>query len=198
MKSKLLLRHFLVLFSLVFVVFSTNAQVFWDTLPYKAYSDYKLQNLDKTIITSGILYDRVFPVADIERFKQQDQFTDTTGPRHWVQAYYELYNAAYNNAGWLSPDALDSRLDTNAFVNAIPIGLLNFKYNVMDTNAYVDNLIDTLANGQFVDVSGRSRTPYFNYNTFIASPIISDNTVFVEGQKYTFYLDPKFFYKTIT
>lgn len=67
------------MFFLLLITFSIKAQTTWDTLPYKAYTDYKLQNLDKTIISSGILYDRVFPVADIERFKQQDQFTDTTG-----------------------------------------------------------------------------------------------------------------------
>ena len=165
----------------------------WDTMPYKAYSDFKLQNLNKTIISSGILYDRVFPVADIEMFKQLDQVTDTTGPRHFLQAYYELYEAAYNNNGWLSPDDLEENLITNAHVNAIPIGILNYKYNVMDSNAYVDNLIDTLLNGQFVDEAGRPRSPYFNYSTFIASPIISDEAVFVEDEVYTFYLDEQFF-----
>ena len=193
MKRKISLKHFFALFLLSATTLFAKGQVIWDTLPYKAFSDYKLQNLNKSIITSGILYDRVFPVADIERFKQQDQFTDTTGPRHWLQAYYELYNASYNNSAWLSPDALEARLDTNALVNAIPIGVLNYKYNVLDTNAYVDDLVDTLSNGQFVDVTGRPRSPYFNRSTFIASPIISDGAVFVEGQKYTFYLDPKFF-----
>src|SRR5690606_28049620 len=86
----------------------------------------------------------------------------------------------YNNTGWLSPDALEAKLDTNSYVNAIPIGLLNYKYNVMDSNAYVDNLVDTVSNGQFVDVTGRPRTPYFNYSTFLASPIVSEETVFVE------------------
>src|SRR5690606_41885746 len=37
------------------------------------------------------------------------------------------------------------------------------------------------------------RTPYFNYSTFIASPIVSEETVFVEDQEYTFYLDEKYF-----
>lgn len=57
----------------------------------------------------------------------------------------------------------------------------------------MDNLIDTLPNGQFVDVAGRPRSPYFNEGTFIAAPLISDNEVFEEDQEYTFYLDPQFF-----
>lgn len=194
MKYKILLRHFFATGIFLLCVLFSKAQVIWDTLPYKQYSDFKLQNLDKSIITSGILYDRMMPIADIERYKQQDQFTDTTGPRHWAQAYYELYNSAYNTSGWITPQALDAALDINPNLdNGIPIGILNFKYNLMDSNAYVDNLIDTLPNGQFVDVAGRPRSPYFNYSTFLASPLISDDEVFVEDQEYTFYLDPQFF-----
>ena len=147
MKYKILLRHFFATGIFLLCVLFSKAQVIWDTLPYKQYSDFKLQNLDKSIITSGILYDRMMPIADIERYKQQDQFTDTTGPRHWAQAYYELYNSAYNTSGWITPQALDAALDINPNLdNGIPIGILNFKYNLMDSNAYVDNLIDTLPN----------------------------------------------------
>lgn len=96
MKSQIFPKYFFALCFSLLVAFTVNSQVTWDTFPYKTYADFKLQNLDKTIITSGILYDRVFPVADIERFRQQDQFTDTTGPRHRVQSCYESYNAAYN------------------------------------------------------------------------------------------------------
>ena len=131
MRTKNLLRHCLAVSLYLFLFSSAMGQSGWDTLPYKQFADFTLQQLNKTYINSGILYDRVFPVADIERFKQQNQTTDTSGPRHWIQAYYELYNAAYNNAGWLAPDVLDKKLDTNAFVNAVPIGLLNFKYTMI-------------------------------------------------------------------
>lgn len=96
MKTKNLLKYVLALMLHIFVLSTVMGQSSWDTLPYKQFADYKLQQLNKSFINSGILYDRVFPVADIERFKQQNQTTDTSGPRHWIQAYYELYNAAYN------------------------------------------------------------------------------------------------------
>jgi hypothetical protein len=161
---------------------------------YKQHADYKLENLNKTPINTGILYDRMLPIADIERFKQQNQFSDTTGPRHWIQAYYELYQSAYNTSGWTTPETLENGIDINPDLdNGIPIGILNYKYNLMDSNAYVDNLLDTLPNGQFIDVSGRPRNPYFTYSTFIASPLISDDEIFTENENYTFYLDTKFF-----
>ena len=50
--------------------FFTKCQtVNWDTLPYKQQSDFKLAQLNKTLISTNILYDRVMPIADIKRFK---------------------------------------------------------------------------------------------------------------------------------
>lgn len=91
MKNRKLRGIVFFLHLLLITSIAANGQIIWDTLPYKTYADFKLQTLDKDFITSNILYDRVFPVADIERFKQQDQFTDTTSSRHWIQAYYEIF-----------------------------------------------------------------------------------------------------------
>jgi len=155
-----------------------------------------LAQLNKTFISTNILYDRVMPIADIERYKAQENLYDTSSPRHLVQAYYELYNAAYNNTSWLTPELLDSRLDTNkAETNAIPIGMLYYKYNTLDSNAYVDGLVDSIGTGQLIDNPNRPRSPYFFNSTFIASPIIADNELFIEGENYTFYLDSAYFFK---
>lgn len=90
MKTKNLLRNILALIPFLFIVSAAIGQAGWDTMSYKQFADFKLQQLNKSFINSGILYDRIFPVADIERFKQQNQTTDTSSPRHWIQAYYEL------------------------------------------------------------------------------------------------------------
>jgi len=42
MKSKILLKHFFALFLLLASMFFAKGQVIWDTLPYKAFSDYKI------------------------------------------------------------------------------------------------------------------------------------------------------------
>jgi hypothetical protein len=59
-------RQLIAVFILLSVTFTTIAQSTWDTLPYKSYADFKLQNLNKSLITTGILCDRMFPAADIE------------------------------------------------------------------------------------------------------------------------------------
>lgn len=169
------------------------AQTVWDTLPWKQYADWKLQNLNKAYITTNILYDRMFPLANVDEYKGiPSTNTDTTHPDHWMQAYYEMYNAAYNTAGWISPDALDNLIKTNGNSKQHPIGILYYKFNSLDTNALQDHLIDTLANGQFTDVANRPRSPYFTHTSFLAAPLLADGQVLEKGT-HTFYLDPQFF-----
>ncbi|MEO6869800.1 MAG: hypothetical protein ABI168_09155 [Ginsengibacter sp.] len=180
---------------LIFFVASfmtANAQTYRDTMPFTIQADLKLQNLNKSYVNTGILYDRVFPIANIdERKGYPSTNTDTSHPDHFMQAYFEIYNSAYNKTGWDKPEDLDKYLDTMQ-ADAHPIGVLFYKFNTVETNALQDHLLDTLSNGQFVDVSGRPRSPYFNDTTFIASPVLSENEVIVEGEN-TFYMDPKFF-----
>lgn len=83
-------------------------------------------------------------------------------------------------------------LDSFLTYNGHPIGIMLYKFNSFDTNALQDRLVDTLANGQFIDVVNHPRSPYFSKTTFVASPLISDDEVFEKGE-HTFYLDPTFF-----
>ena len=56
--------------SFIFMPFFTKSQTInWDTLPYRQQSDFKLAQLNKALVTTNILYDRVMPIADIKRFK---------------------------------------------------------------------------------------------------------------------------------
>ena len=56
----------------------------------------------------------------------------------------------------------------------------------------MDHLVDTLSNGQFVDVANRPRSPYFSNTAFLASPLIADDEVFEKGD-HTFFIDSRFF-----
>lgn len=78
----------------------------WDTLPWKAHADYQMQNLNKSFIATNILYDRMFPLANVDEYKglPYNTNTDTTHPDHLMQAYYEMYNSAYNTTSMMPPD----------------------------------------------------------------------------------------------
>ena len=46
--------------------FNSFSQSGWDTLPWKSYADFRLQPLNKSYVTTGVLYDRVFPIAHMD------------------------------------------------------------------------------------------------------------------------------------
>lgn len=89
MKLKIISKTVFVLQILIAFTSELNAQQNWDTLPWKNYADYKLQNLNKSYITTNILYDRVFPLANVDEYTGLPAATntDTTHPDH-MQAYY--------------------------------------------------------------------------------------------------------------
>lgn len=62
----------------------------WDTLPWKNYADFKLQLLNKSHVTTGVLYDRVLPIAQLEEHPGLPSTnSDMTSPDHLLQAYFE-------------------------------------------------------------------------------------------------------------
>jgi hypothetical protein len=70
---------------------------------YAEQADTIFQNLDKNFITTGILYDRAFPLS---RFDFYNPSTDTATFKFASQAYYELYQAHYNRSVLLDPNLM--------------------------------------------------------------------------------------------
>ena len=80
------------LLSLLFVCsWTAFSQTVWDTLPWKSYADYRLQLLNKTFVTTGVLYDRVFPIAHMDEHTGLSSTEDTTSSDHFKQGYYEMF-----------------------------------------------------------------------------------------------------------
>jgi hypothetical protein len=83
-------KHILhgILLPLLFILFcqtNLHAQTNnWDTLPWRTHADYKFQPLNKNLIPTGVLYDRVFPIANVEKYKGSLSFTDTTSSTHFM------------------------------------------------------------------------------------------------------------------
>jgi hypothetical protein len=63
-------KNFTKIIVLIILLFSFSVSAFsqaqWDTLPWKSYADYRLQPLNKSYVTTGVLYDRVFPIAHMD------------------------------------------------------------------------------------------------------------------------------------
>lgn len=87
MKTHIFLRQSFICLIFVLYCFKLSAQTNWDTLPWKQYADWKLQNLNKSFISTNILYDRSFPIANVNEYKGTPaNNTDTTTGNHWIQA----------------------------------------------------------------------------------------------------------------
>ena len=87
--------------------------------------DSLLAPLDKSRIPTGILYERVKPMANIDLFNAPSSDPFISEYSFFRQAYFELYNAAYNKSGWLKPEWLRTSADGEAYENRYTIGILD-------------------------------------------------------------------------
>jgi hypothetical protein len=170
----------------VFIVATTSLVQAQRLSSFTHDADSVFNNLDKRYITTDILYDRVYPSAMLHIFNSS--FFDTTNAHHFNQAYYDLYNAKYNKTSLIRPEALDKRIKVMRQTGNIPIGILNFKFNQIDTNAIADNLFEN-RNGIFYDVRSRQRSPYWKKQITLISPLI-DST---EGLQINFQTSPSLY-----
>ncbi|KQN32348.1 hypothetical protein ASE92_17225 [Pedobacter sp. Leaf41] len=94
----------LLILSFIFCLFKANAQVD----EFKHTADSLFQHLDKTGISTGVLYDRVFPYAALNNFNLITP--DTSSMWHFKQAYSEYYRSAYNpSPSWLTVNQLKEK-----------------------------------------------------------------------------------------
>lgn len=68
---------------------------------YQMSSDSLFQNLDKSAITTNVLYDRVAQFADLDTLSglinNSTNPAITTSSEHFMQAWKELYDASYSH-----------------------------------------------------------------------------------------------------
>ncbi|HSJ69034.1 MAG TPA: hypothetical protein VK921_15220, partial [Anditalea sp.] len=132
--------------------------------------DIKLQLLDKSHITTDILYDRVFPLANLVEFNQIN--SDTSHINHFYQAYSELQSADYTNR-WGSLQNFKTTVENET--TSIPIGIINVDFEYLDEEAISDNLLDIQGQDSLlVDVPNRPRSPYMKIKALAISTLATD------------------------
>lgn len=154
---------------------------------YTTSADSKFQLLDKNYVVTDILYDRVYPMAELTDFNQTS--VDTSQVNHYYNAWGELQNSDYNNR-WNTLSTLQSHVNTQWQQNKVAIGIINTDFEVIDDEAIDDNLLDFYGTDSLlVDVSGRSRSPYIKKNGLVISPLQensnSTTVTFVTGANFT-------------
>ena len=137
--------------------------------PWSHLMDSLTAYLNKGPITTGILYDRAYPIAALHSFGVRR--ADTTSNAHIRQAYQELWMASYNrNTFRYTPSGLRERADKIVRHDSIPLAVLDYQFNWLDTLAVQDGLI-TLQQGRLYDAANQSRSPYFLRNLTLAAPL---------------------------
>lgn len=139
-----------------------------DTLVYKYKMDSLMQNLNKIRLAYPILYNRVYPFACLKDTLTSE---DTINTSYFIQAYSELQRANYN---YTPVDSIfDYRLTHTLLYSenrkdTIPMVALNMLFCSIDSAAYSDGRIDTVA-GLMYD-GPNPANPYFTHNACFAIP----------------------------
>ncbi|GAB1462104.1 T9SS type A sorting domain-containing protein [Pedobacter sp.] len=170
------------MFLMPFTIFAQN---------YRHIADSLFFNLNKTGAATGMLYDRVYPLAGLHEFNKVQP--DTSSSKHFKQSYFEMFNAAFNNSSWLPPEyigniALGAHLDT--LVKKVAVGLGYYEFNVIDTNAIANNLIYMGVDSLFYDVNPRSGNPFKTITNLVASPLLDS----IQGLTVNYVFDNRLYF----
>lgn len=169
MKHPLRLLVFFFLFT-----FSIQGQTLLDTI--RTNIETKIVNLDKSKISTNILYDRTLPLAELTKYGTLEGGlifpiqTLSTNSTHYFQALEDLNHTDYLNR---YPDA-ETTYNNNELVSGYyNIGVINadlntFKSNAVDVGALLVQGQDSL----LYDNPSSNVSPYLTYrNVFIATPL---------------------------
>ncbi|MCO5239004.1 MAG: T9SS type A sorting domain-containing protein [Chitinophagaceae bacterium] len=144
-----------------------------DNITYTKMADSLLFPVSKSQITTGILYDRVMPFAGLHAFNN----TDTSSYLHFFQAYSELYSAAYSNGSMMNAAQIDTLSNAMYYTNnVIPVGVLYYDFNLIDTLAIANNLFYKGPDSLLHDVPGRTGNP-FKLKTITVAAALSQDTL---------------------
>lgn len=138
--------------------------------PWSHLVDSLTANLNKSAITTGLLYDRALPLAALHSFGVRRP--DTTSSAHLRQAYLELWIASYSRGTFrLTPDQFRERANRVVRHDSVPLAVLDYQFQWLDTLAVRDGLV-TVQQGRFYDVANPSRSPYLLRSLTLAAPLV--------------------------
>jgi hypothetical protein len=130
----------------------------------QAEADDYMGNLDKSYVTSGILYNRAFPAASLNIFSS----SEVSSSGHWLESRTELYKSALSTNGLLSTESLQNLIYKSTHEqNIVPIGVSLVRFQEVNSTA-----VETDPNGKLRLKAGFTPSQTFNTKqAVIASPL---------------------------
>ncbi|WP_187477502.1 esterase/lipase family protein [Amniculibacterium sp. G2-70] len=164
---------------------SLYAQVTYTGLgkDYTQRMDEILANVNKTPVTTGILYDRVMSFSDLDWLKENASITNSNY-LHFIQSWSEIHRASYNPV-FPNLESLKSNINANTNANMVDLGVINTKINYIDFGT--PNMPSlTASNGLLYNVNGIN--PFLEKQVTVISPLKES----VQSGSVTFRLQPSF------
>ena len=133
---------------------------------YTQNMDVLLTNVNKTPITTGILYDRIMSFSDLDWLKVNGAVTNSNY-KHFIQSWSELYRSAYNPT-FSSLETLKTNINVNTNPNLVDLGIINTKMNYIDYGRPTSPSLTT-ANGLLYNVVGIN--PFLEKQITVIAPL---------------------------
>jgi hypothetical protein len=154
--------------------------------------DLFAEKLSRQEMKTSILYNRVFPIAKLNKqiFTEEERAEITNDYQYWKQIYLEMYNADYDQKQKLNFDAQLSKVKEYVSTHRkLPIGIIHFKYECIDTNAIHDGRI-RVENGKLISIAKQKHSPYL-LNQVSNLAILAEQ---LHASEQTLVFDPDFIY----
>ncbi len=154
--------------------------------------DLMAEKLDRTEMQTSILYNRVFTFAKLNKqlFKQEERDSIQRDYHYWKQIYLEMYNADYDKDQKLNFDAYTSKVKQYVIRNSkIPIGIIHYNFEYIDSNAYTDGRIKEL-DKQLIRTKTNPQSPFLldqvTNLSILSNHIFSGKQTFVFDKSFVF------------
>lgn len=156
--------------------------------------DSTLLLLDKTEISSGVLYPYLANDSNSLWLKFDGTTDSIANIRRWKQTYSEFLFYSIESSLFPTIDSVIKKSEYEINVNnRVPILILDADYHVFRQHAVDSNLI-FFKNGKFIDNPNRTESPYIEKQVFIAAPflekIMSENITFFLSSDFCFSNQP--------
>lgn len=179
-------KIYLLLGLLIASYLSINAQITTDLKVEEKKVDDLLINVDKSKITNGILYERVYPLSRLKRFNEFS--SDTTNHKNFLQTYSEIYRSSEDKSKFYDIDKFRDDKQ-NMYLDKLNIwfGILNIDYSSLNINENEKLSGLKLENEKLYPIEGKD--PFIKNRLVMVSPFIGT----VIGNHTNFKFDSKYF-----
>jgi len=175
MKKLITITSFLLFISIGYAQDATEVKI-----------DSMLVNIDKSTLTSGILYERVYPWAALTTFNESAE--NVSSVKHFEQALHELYRAS-NEQKFANYKEFRKKNVSKKQEHKVDIGILNASFQKLNYNQEDESMGGLrLEENKFEQIEGKS--PFLDSHTFIVAPLKD----YLRGTMITYNFDSSFLF----